>query len=63
MVACKIETWLWMSLHAALANVDQLVQAASVGSVQTAVARLEKPGAKGKLRVVLEIFATIIVEV
>jgi len=52
-----------MSLHAALANVDQLVQAASVGSVQTAVARLEKPGAKGKLRVVLEIFATIIVEV
>jgi hypothetical protein len=52
-----------MSLHPALANVDLLVQAASIGSVQTAVARLEKPGAKGKLRIVLEISATIVVEI
>jgi len=52
-----------MSLHPALANVDLLVQSASIGSVQTAVARLEKPGAKVKLRIVLEISATIVVEV
>jgi len=52
-----------MSLNPALANVDLLVQAASVGSVQPAVARLEKPGAKRKLRIVLEISATIMVEV
>lgn len=52
-----------MLLHPPLANVDLLVQAGSVGSVRTAVARLEKPGAKGKLRIVLESFATIVVEV
>jgi len=52
-----------MSLNPALANVDVLVQAASVGSVQTAVAHLATPGAKGKLRIVLEISATIVVEV
>jgi hypothetical protein len=52
-----------MSLHLALANGDLLVQAASIGSVKAAVARLEKPGAKGKLWIVLEISATIVVEV
>jgi hypothetical protein len=41
---------------------DLLFQAASVGCVQTAVARLEKPVAKGKL-LALEISATIVVEV
>jgi len=52
-----------MSLHPALANVDLLVQAASIGSVQTAVACLENPSAKVKLRIVLKISATIVVEV
>jgi hypothetical protein len=52
-----------MSLHPPLANVDLLGQAASIGSVRNAVARLEKPGAKGKLRIVLESSATIVVEV